>query len=361
MKPVKGYSFDDVLLVPRYSELESRNESSIKSKVGKTSLDVPILSAPMDTVTEENMAMFMWESGGMGVIHRYNSVNRQYSMVRWVREYGARVGAAVGINGDSKERVDALAEADVDVIVLDIAHGHMKKALDLVSFIKSNYPNISVMSANIVTVAAAMDYMEAGADILRVGVGPGSACSTRTVAGVGYPQLSAISNIYEYIRERQSYNKYISVDVVSDGGIRSSGDIVKALAAGADAVMVGGILAPFEVAAGRVTTKKVGPSGEAKEVYPGAQERFVMMKEFRGMASDSALSERKNNFVVEGESFWVPLRYDHKEFIKSLASGIQQGFSYLGAKDIYSLRKNAEFVEVTSHGYEEGTPHFERR
>lgn len=359
MRVQGGYSYDDVLLVPSYSDLSSRSECSLKSSVADIKMDFPVISAPMDTVTEESMATFMWENGGFGVVHRYNSVNKQFGIVKWVRDYGVKVGAAIGINGDSKERADALAEADVNVFVLDIAHGHMQKALDFVIYLKEVYPTIPVMSANIVTVGAAADYILAGADALRVGVGPGSACSTRQVAGVGFPQLSAISDIYEYIH---SHPANLKIDIVADGGIRTSGDVVKALAAGADAVMLGGILAPFSVAAGKHLSVKAEKSKEIEDIYPekneNSIERYIMMKEFRGMASESALGERKNDYVVEGESFLVPVRYDHKEFIKTFYGGIQQGFAYLGAKDISTLRSNAAFVEVSHHGYIEGTPHF---
>lgn len=348
MKISKGYSFDDVLLVPSYSSLGSRNEVSLKTKIGRIGLEVPILSAPMDTVTEENMAMFMWENGGLGVVHRYNTINKQYVMVRWLKEYGIRVAAAIGINGDSKERAEALAEAGVDMFVVDIAHGHCEKALDIVKHLRENY-SVHIMSPNIVTPQAARDFVNFGVDVLRVGVGPGSACTTRQVAGVGYPQLTAIENIYNTINA----NVDSPVKIVADGGIRNSGDVVKALAAGADAVMIGGILAPFVVAAGPTVSVA---ADEASPVL--GVPRYKTMKPFRGMASSDALKNRKDKFVAEGESFLVEVRYDHKEFFNQFVEGIRQGFAYLGAKDIVQLRGKATFVEVTQHGYLEGTPHF---
>jgi IMP dehydrogenase len=355
MEVIKGYSYDDLLLIPGYSELESRREVLLKSKVGNVTLELPVLSAPMDTVTEENMATFMWEKGGLGVIHRYNTVNRQFTMVKWVKDMGCRVGAAVGINGDSKERIDALVEADVDLICIDIAHGYARKALEIVSYIKS-LADVTVMSGNIVTEDAALAYLEAGADVLRVGVGPGSACTTRQVAGVGFPQLSAIANIREYLEYFQyKVGTEWKFSIVADGGIKNSGDAVKALAAGADAVMIGGMLAPFVVAAGR--TLSVKAEEPTPKVFPGT-ERYVTMKEFRGMASEDALSERKDNYVVEGESFLVPVRYDQEEFINQFRDGMQQGLAYCGSRNLAELRANAEWVEVTNAGFKEGTPHF---
>jgi IMP dehydrogenase/GMP reductase len=372
---VKGYSFDDVLLVPSKSDLDSRSEVNLRSAVGMIGLDLPILSSPMDTVTEENMAVFMWESGGFGIIHRYNTVNKQYAMVKWVKEMGVRVGAAVGINHDAKERVDALLEAGVDLICIDIAHGDSQKAYELVAAIRDSTSAIQIMSGNIVTEEAAIRYLDAGADVLRVGVGPGSACSTRVVAGVGYPQLSAISNVKTYA-ERFDY----AYTIVADGGIRTSGDVVKALAAGADAVMVGGILAPFVVAAGKRYSVKTEDESPLQELFPAyisgkgnkvidvlnesgkkkIIERYVTMKEFRGMASEDALKERKDRFVIEGESFLVEERNDQREFLAELRDGIQQGFAYLGARNIYELRANAEWVEVTPAGLNENAPHFDK-
>lgn len=377
MEITKAYSFDDVLLLPYYSDLDSRSEVNLRTKLGGISLDLPILSAPMDTVTEENMASFMWESGGMGILHRYNTVNKQYAMVKWLKETGARVGAAVGTNGDAKERIDALLEAQVDLICIDIAHGDSVKAYETVGYIRDTSRDVQIMSGNIVTESAALNYIEAGANILRVGVGPGSACSTRVVAGVGYPQLSAIYDMKTYLEYKWDNLEY---SIVADGGIRHSGDIVKALAAGADAVMIGGMLAPFVVAAGRRHSVKVEDESPLQDLFPAFDalkkrrvvdvfegqssiipkniEHYIIMKEFRGMASADALKTRKSNFVVEGESFLIEERSDHREFIADVRDGIQQGFAYLGARNIFDLQVNAEWVEVSASGSAENVPHF---
>lgn len=334
-------TFDDVLLMPRYSELESRSEANIATDVGGLKLDLPIISAPMDTVTEESMALFMYEKGGLGAIHRYMSITEQFTKVKWVKEMGARVAAAVGVNGDADERVDALLEAGADMIVIDVGHGWSKKCLVACEQFVAKGAN--VMSGNIVSLEAGADYVVAGAKSLRIGVGPGSACKTRTVAGVGYPQLQAILDVAD---------KFWEISIVADGGIRTSGDIVKALAAGADAVMVGGMLSPFHISAGPTGYETVDePSFTNPE-----EKRTVRVKEFRGMASRNALSEYKktDDFVTEGESYTVPVRYDYEEFVNGLRDSIQIGFAYLGARNLNELQINAEFVEISQNGYVEG-------
>lgn len=354
MKVSKAYSYDDVLLMPRYSTLDGRHQVKTVTVVGGLRLELPIFSAPMDTVTEANMATYMYEMGGLGVIHRYNSINDQFSQVKWVKEVGSRCGAAIGATGDAYERAEALIEAGVDMIVMDVAHGHSSNAISTAEKIKSNYQRIPLMSPNIATTDAAADWL--CADAYRVGVGPGSACTTRMVAGVGVPQLSAISDIAECA---------FGASIVADGGIRSSGDAVKALAAGADAVMLGGLLAPFEIAAGRKKYIQSSENSEINDIFVvkgEAIKRTVTLKQFRGMASDSALAsyKRGERYVVEGEEFWVPVRYDFKEFIAEFRDGLQTGMAYLGAEDIDELRGVAKFIEVTPAGYAEGTPHFRR-
>jgi len=336
----KGFSFDDVLLVPALSLLDSRSDVSLTTKVGPFALDIPIISSPMDTVTEAPMVHFMSSFGSTGILHRYNTIDEQTAMLGGIKilDKSTIVGAAVGVNGDAKDRALELSDHGVDYLVIDVAHGHMQSALDMCRWIHEDL-GIPVMSGNIVTTGAAYDYLKAGATMLRVGVGPGSACSTRLVAGVGYPQISAIANISEYLAEI-GYRDVTSI--VSDGGIKHSGDVVKALAAGADAVILGGLLSPFTVSAGE--TLHVGDK---------------TVKSFRGMASDAALSDRgTSGYLVEGESFTVEVRDDHADWMVGFLDGIRGGFAYLGAKDVQQLRRHAKFVEITTQGHKEGTPHF---
>jgi IMP dehydrogenase len=352
---LEGLSFDDVLLVPAYSELQSRTEPDIGTNIGHIKLQLPIISAPMDTVTEANMASFMWSVGGFGIIHRYNSISEQYSHVKWVKEIKERCGVAVGINGDSWDRAEAMVEAGADAIVLDIAHGHLKPALERAEKIKSTWPNIVLISGNVATWEAARDYIEVGVDALRVGIGPGSACTTRLVAGVGVPQITAIRNCFESVME---YGK--DVAIISDGGIKTSGDIVKALAAGASSVIIGGLFASFEIAAGRKYYVELDEESPLREMFDHPSKRTVLMKQFRGMASDDALKEYKKgkSYVVEGAGFEIPVTYNHKEVVNSLRDGIITGLSYLGAKNIKELWNKAQFVKVSNAGYEEGTANY---
>ena len=332
----KGFSFNDVLLVPAFSTLGSRSETSLETKLGPFNLGIPVISSPMETVTEVPMMNFMSSMGGSGIIHRYNTIEEQVKMVSDIKQWKDStdiVGAAIGVNGDSKERATALVEADVDFLVIDVAHGHMQSAIDMCGWTTDSL-NIHTMSGNIVTQEAAVSYMDVGATMLRVGVGPGSACSTRLVAGVGYPQLSAINDISKVLLP--------GVSIVSDGGIKHSGDVVKALAAGADAVILGGLLSGFTISAG---------------------ETFIVdgktVKNFRGMASDSALSARgTSGYLVEGESFLVEVKDSHAEWITGFLDGIRGGMAYLGAETLTELRSKAKFVEITPQGYSEGTPHF---
>lgn len=351
MKISKGYSYDDVLLVPKLSNLSSRYESNTVSLLCGIRLEVPIVSSPMDTVTEANMALSMWEQGGFGFIHRYMDINEQFSQVKWVKSMSGRCGASVGVNGDAWDRVQALIDAGVDILIMDIAHGHNINAIKMGMKIKSEYPGVRLISPNIATRSAAFDWKFA--DGVRVGIGPGSACTTRLVAGVGVPQLTAVNDVYDVVKEHDC-------TVISDGGVRNSGDIVKALAAGADVVMIGGLFSPFDIAAGKRYYIQTDEPSEVGNIFGGEITKSYWVKEFRGMASDEALSSRKRNerYVVEGESFTTPIRYDFKDFFAKLRDGVQTGLSYLGAKDIEALREVAEFVEISPNGYVESTPHF---
>jgi IMP dehydrogenase/GMP reductase len=355
--PLKGYSFDDVFLVPKYSELENRMEPKIGSNVCGVSLDLPIMSSPMDTVTEGNMAIFMWESGGIGIIHRYNTVNEQFSHVKWIKEFRARVGAAIGINGDGWERTQALIEAGADFLVLDVAHGHSKQALERIEKIKNEFPLIPLVSGNIATPDAASASISAGVDALRVGIGSGSVCTTRIVAGVGIPQITAIDSARIVVDESGK-----EIPIISDGGIKNSGDIVKALAAGASAVMIGGLFASFDISAGKKYYKLLNEASPLAEMFgiKGDLPKNIMVKRYRGMASEAALSSHKRGqqFIVEGDEFEIPVTYNHKEVIKSLRDGIYSGFSYLGARNLKELWEKAQFVEVSLSGYLESTPHY---
>lgn len=336
-----SYTFDDVVLLPQYSPLDSRSAVSIETKLSLLELKLPIISSPMDTVTGAEMACWIGMRGGLGIIHRYNTIEEQIELVKRAHKLTNTgknsmgsiprllVGAAIGVNGDSWERAQALVEAGVNLLCIDVAHGHTKATGEQLNRIADKYPNIELMSGNICTVDAAKFSEDNGATVLRVGVGGGSVCTTREVAGVGLGQLSAISEIAAQAKR----------PIVADGGVRKSGDLVKALAAGADAVILGNLLSNYPISAAPIV---------------GDQ------KIFRGMASDSALSEYKGptaEYVVEGEHCFVNIDHDYDNTFNILLKGISTGLSYLGAQNLGELRSKAVFRTVTNNGLREGRPH----
>lgn len=461
-------TFDDVLLVPSYSEVLP-NQVSLKSRLtDKITLNVPIVSAAMDTVTEGDLAIALARVGGLGFIHKNMTIAEQAAQVNRVKrsengmisdpvtlskdhtlgqakemmskfkisglpvvdadnvligiitnrdvkyqenldikveeimtkdnlitsdkdtnlekakeillknrveklpivdkdnklvglitikdidnqlEYPNAnkdgngrliVGAGVGVGEDTLDRIKALVQAGVDIIAIDSAHGHSKGVLDKISEIRKAYPNLDIVGGNIVTAEAAKDLIEAGANVLKVGVGPGSICTTRVVAGVGVPQLSAIYNVYEYAKSK-------NVTVIADGGIKLSGDIVKAIASGAGAVMLGSLLAGTDEAPGE------------EIIFQGRK-----FKSYQGMGSLSAMkrggkeryfqSEAKK-FVPEGIEGRVPHKGKLEDVIFQLTGGLRAGMGYCGAKDIEALQKDSKLVMITGSGLKESHPH----
>lgn len=463
----EGYTFDDVLLVPQRSSIDSRKDVDLSSRLTKEIiLNLPIISAPMDTVTEGEMAIVMARNGGLGIIHRFCSIEDQVKEVLKVKraenyliedpiyispqttlkeikekaeEYHFQtflvvdeekrllgliskrdyvleddlskraeeimtpfeklivsykkidfeeakeifkkykiekipivdeqrktiglitfrdfkyslnkkatrdkkgrllVGASIGIRGDYLERAEELVKAGVDVLCVDVAHGHLEKCLSVVREIKNKFPDIPLIAGNIATQEGAKDLKEAGADIIKVGIGPGSACTTRIVAGVGVPQITAIMEARKGAGD---------LPIIADGGCRNSGDIVKALAAGANAVMLGSLLAGTDEAPGRIyslNNKKV--------------------KLFRGMASAEAyrakIEKIKENSDYEPASEGISYGFvDYKgpvgEILVNLEKGIRSGFSYCGARNLEELWQKAKFVKITEKGFRESLPH----
>ena len=469
----KGYTFDDVLLVPAHSQVLPRDVSLKTPLTKKITLNLPLMSAAMDTVTEARLAISMAQEGGIGIIHKNMTPEQQALAVRKVKRHESgivkdpvtvspdkligellaersqrkrkmsglpvvqdgkvvgivtnrdlrfetrldlpvsaimtpreklisvpvgtgieearevmhehkiervlvlnekdelkglitvkdiikntefpnankdeegrlRVGAAVGTGADTEERVKALVEAGVDVIVVDTAHGHSQGVIDRVRWVKQNFPEVQVIGGNIATAAAARDLAAAGADAVKVGIGPGSICTTRIIAGVGVPQLTAVHNVSEAL-------KGSGVSVIADGGIRFSGDIAKALAAGADCVMLGGMFAGTDEAPGEI------------ELYQGRA-----YKSYRGMGSLGAMSqgssdryfqEKTDNtekYVPEGIEGRVPHKGPIINIIHQLVGGLRSSMGYLGCATIADMREKAEFVEITSAGMSESHVH----
>uniref|UniRef100_A0A7C5Z5I8 Inosine-5'-monophosphate dehydrogenase n=1 Tax=Caldicellulosiruptor owensensis TaxID=55205 RepID=A0A7C5Z5I8_9FIRM len=463
----EALTFDDVLLVPQYSEVLPK-DVDVSTYLTKTiKLNIPLMSAGMDTVTESRMAIAIAREGGIGVIHKNMTVEEQASEVDKVKrsEHGVIVdpfylspenriyeamelmakyrisgvpitingklvgiitnrdirfetdyskpikevmtssnlitakegitleeakeimkkhkieklpiiddegnlkglitikdiekavkypnaakdskgrllcAAAVGVSKDTDERVDALVKAQVDVIVVDTAHGHSKGVIETVKRIKSRYPHIQVIAGNIATAEAARDLIEAGADCVKVGIGPGSICTTRVVAGIGVPQITAIMDVAKVAKE-------YGIPVIADGGIRYSGDITKALAAGADVVMIGSLFAGCEESPGEC------------EIYQGR--RF---KVYRGMGSLSAMKagskdryfqEDASKLVPEGVEGRVPYKGPLEDTVFQLIGGLKSGMGYCGARTIKELQEKAKFVRVTQAGVRESHPH----
>lgn len=316
----EGLTYDDVLLVPQRSLLESRTQANTSVRLpGNIRLDVPVVSASMDSVTGTKMAQAMSDAGGIGIIHRFCSIKEQTEMVRQV---DGQVGAAVGISQDDvKNRSQSLIDAGADFICVDVAHGHMESCISSTEWLAKRY-NVPVMAGAVATRRGAKSLAEAGADMIRVGIGPGSSCLTREKAGVGVPQVTAIQDCY-----RHPYD----ATIIADGGIRHTGDIVKALMAGADAVVVGGLLAACD--------ESLAPLVEKDGTY---------YKEVRGMASEEAQQDYDvDNVFVEGGTYlteqYGPVSVRVAEFRK----GIQSGISYCGGTDIKSARSNAEFMKIS--------------
>jgi IMP dehydrogenase len=463
----QAYTFDDVLLVPNKSEILPRDVSLVTNLTKKIKLNIPLMSAGMDTVTEAKMAIAMAREGGIGIIHKNMTIEQQAAEVDRVKRqengvitnpfflspdhtindaqavmgkyrisgvpitvdgklvgiitnrdivfeenYDRKIhevmtsenlitapenttieeakeilkthkieklplvdkdnnlrglitikdiekvkifpnsakdergrllcGAAVGVTGDMLERVAALVEVGVDAVTVDTAHGHSKGVLDAVRTIKENYPELQVIAGNVATAEATKDLILAGADCIKVGIGPGSICTTRVVAGVGVPQLTAVMDCVE---EASKYD----IPVIADGGIKYSGDIVKALAAGAKAVMMGSMLAGCEEAPGE------------KEIYQGRS-----YKVYRGMGSLAAMAcgskdryfqEGNKKLVPEGVEGRVPYKGEVADTLFQLAGGIRSGMGYLGSETLNRLYESATFVIQTASGLRESHPH----
>jgi IMP dehydrogenase len=453
----KALTFDDVLLLPRYSDFIP-SEASTQTKLTKNiTIKVPLVSAAMDTVTESRMAIALAEVGGIGIIHKNNSIEEQVSQVKTVKKYesgvvrdpitiesdksigeliqlttelnisgmpvvdnnelkgivtsrdfryadnmdalvssimtsfdqlitvvegtpqdsvidksGAlsglvtmkdieksaehpdatkddsgslMVGAALGTGSDTLERAKALSEAGVDVFVIDSAHGHSKNVVDTIKMVKKEFSNIDVIGGNVATPEGALELVNAGADAIKVGMGPGSICTTRIIAGIGVPQITAILDIKEAVKDKD-------IGIIADGGIRFSGDIAKAIAAGADSVMLGGLFAGTEEAPGKV------------ELFQGRS-----FKTYRGMGSIGAMTERHDanrymqedldseKLVPEGIEGRVPYKGLVINVINQLVGGLRQSMGYIGCKTIEAVHKNSEFVEITNAGMTESHVH----
>ena len=341
----EALTFDDVLLLPKYSKILPSNTNISLNLTKKISLKVPFLTSAMDTVTESKMAIAIGEEGGLGVIHRNLDIKNQSKEVGKVKRKNLHVGAAIGTNKDDFDRARSLISNGVDLIVIDTAHGHSEKVLKTLSKIKKIIKKIPICVGNIATGEAAKKLYNSGADIIKVGIGPGSICTTRMVAGVGVPQISAIMEVKKALQNK-------NVKIISDGGIKFSGDIAKALAAGADAIMMGSIFAGTHESPG----KKFKIKGK---IY----------KEYRGMGSIGAMSagsanryfqknfNDKSKFVPEGVEGRVEYKGKVSKIIYQLQGGLRSSMGYIGAKNLGEIYKKAKFIKITKAGFYESMVH----
>jgi IMP dehydrogenase len=341
----EALTFDDVLMIPRYSNILPLNTNISLNLTKNITLKVPFLSSAMDTVTESRMAIAMAQAGGIGVIHRNLTIKNQSQEVMKVKKKGLITGAAIGTNSEDLERARSLLDKGVDLIVIDTAHGHSEKVLKVLTKLKKTNFKTPVCVGNIATGEAASRLYNAGADIIKVGIGPGSICTTRMVAGIGVPQISAIMEVKKKLKKKK-------IKIISDGGIKFSGDIAKALAAGADAIMMGSIFAGTDESPG----KKFRLNGK---IY----------KQYRGMGSIGAMSsgsanryfqknyKDKSKFIPEGVEGRVEYKGRLSKIIYQLQGGLRSSMGYIGAKNLEEIKKQAKFIKITKAGFYESMVH----
>ena len=347
MVPIKeALTFDDVTLAPKYSEiLPSEVDTSIKL-TENLKLKIPLLSSAMDTVTESKMAIAIAKAGGLGIIHRNLDIKKQVLEIKRVKKQNLLVGAAVGTGSNEFKRAKAILKEKINMIVVDTAHGHTKKVSEIIKFIKKIKNKKTVLCAgNIATLEAAKFLLKLGVDIIKVGIGPGSICTTRLVAGIGVPQLSAILSVRKGIGNK-------NVKIISDGGIKYSGDLAKAFAAGVDAIMIGSLFAGTDETPGKLIKR----NGK-------------LFKSFRGMGSVGAMNKGSadryfqtkqkdiSKYVPEGVEGFAKYKGKVGTIIYKLIGGLRSSMGYLGSRQIKYLRDKPQFVKITKAGFYESMVH----
>lgn len=351
-------TFDDVLLVPQYSEI-TPDMADVSTKLTNTfKMNVPFLSAAMDTVSEHKLVTALALAGGLGVIHKNMSIADQVKEVEMVKNYEFDneenkrvlidkkgrlcVGAAIGVTVDMMDRVHALMDAGVDVFVLDSAHGDSKNIINAIKNLRLEYPSMELIAGNVATYEGALDLMKAGASAVKVGMGPGSICTTRIIAGIGVPQLQAVMDCARASKE-------MNVPIIADGGIKYSGDVVKALAAGANTVMLGGLFATCEEAPGDIYES----NGKKYRTYRGMGSIEAMAKG----STDRYFQTGHKKFVAEGVQGIVEVKTTVEELVFQLVGGLKAGMGYCGSKDIPTLQEKGTFIKITNNALLESHPH----
>jgi len=329
-------SYDDVILVPQYSDIKSRTEIDLSiSLTNNLHLQLPIISSPMNTVTETNMANAINQLGGLGILHRYNSIEYQCKLLSFVENENLRA-AAIGISGDYKERLQALITHGLKIVCLDVAHGDHIMMIECIEWIKKEYPSLYIIAGNVATAEGFVRLSSAGADAVRVSIGSGSICTTRIQTGHGRPTLEAIFEINEI---KKSLG--LKTLIIADGGIKNAGDIIKSLAAGANLVMLGSLLSGTYESPGRIVKNEKGS-----------------FKRYAGMASKEAQLKGRGKYnSIEGIATFVKFKGNVKYTINELQTNMKSGFSYSGARNQHELQENAIFQLQTLSSHFEGLPH----
>lgn len=330
-------SYDDVLLIPQYSEIKSRSEVDLTTQLTPhVKLRLPILSSNMSTITDEGFAVALAKLGGLGVIPRFRSIEEEANIVRGVKAKGFLVGASVGVKEQTIERAEAAVKAGADIIVIDVAHGHMLQVIDATKKLKQKFgKKVDIVAGNVATYEGASDLFKSGADSVKVGIGPGSTCITRIETGCGVPQISAVMDCVRAAKEHKR-------TIICDGGMKNSGDVVKGLAAGASAVMTGHIFAGIKETAGKIIIK----DGKKYKEYNGSTSYIEKLRRIG-----------KKVEHIEGVAGFVLYKGELEPLINQISDNMKSGFSYLGAKNIEELWKKANFVQISSMGLRESGAH----
>ena len=342
---IDALCFDDILLVPRRSSVPSRHSVNTQMCIGRGSrmikLDFPIIAAPMDTVCGREMCEAMAAAGGLGILHRYMPYDKQLWQAKTLVEKDILFGVAIASNNGFIRHAKDLVDAGVRLLLVDTANGHGSYAVDAVRELRAKFPDVHIMAGNVATSDGFARLAAVGADSIRVGIGGGSACTTRIVSGHGIPTLASIVDCDNW-KERYAEYGIDECSIIADGGIRNSGDMVKAFAAGADAVMIGSMLAGTDEAPGNVFT-----DGDGRTV-----------KAFRGMASAEAQRDASGNVsVAEGVSTTVPYKGPVNHILDNIRGGIGSGCSYSGVHNVFELSSFAQYVKVSPSSLGESKPH----
>tara|TARA_R110000737_G_scaffold346644_2_gene376688 strand:+ start:1514 stop:2560 length:1047 start_codon:yes stop_codon:yes gene_type:complete len=339
----ESLTYDDISIIPFYSDITSRTYCDTNTRIGIYELDVPLVSSPMDTISGVDMCIRMAQLGGIGVLHRFQSIVEQVDMCNIItEEVGTKFIPAIGVGLLGLNRIDSLMSyTNITGVCIDVAHGDHSLVKDMIQYIKQEFEDVHVMAGNIVTASAAKMLTEAGADSLRVGIGNGSMCETRIRAGVGVPQATALEDVYSYTNSLEVESPYI----IADGGCKTVGDIPKAIGLGADAVMVGSLFSGTKETPGSIAKMGKWPN---EKLY----------KKYQGSASiDSKLARGEETKNVEGNSKITPYKGKVNRIVNDISDGIKSSMSYVGATNIYDFQNKVRFCRVTQAGQTEAKPH----